>query len=144
MGSHINTNVIDVAHNYARSETHFGKTVFVHRKGATYAGPNAIELIPGSQGTRSYVVRGLDKPESFMSCSHGAGRKMSRRKAWKTLNIEEEIAKMDALGIVHSIRTSSDLYEAASAYKDIDEVMRHQADLVEIVTELTPLGVIKA
>ena len=133
----------DVAHNYARFEHHFGKDVIVHRKGATSAKLGELGIIPGSQGTCSYIVEGLGNEESFSSCSHGAGRKMSRGVARKILNLEEEKKKLDDKGIVHAIRNSSDLDEASSAYKDIDVVMENQKDIVKIVHKLTPLGVIK-
>ena len=81
--------------------------------------------------------------ESFFSCSHGAGRRMGRREAKRTLDLAAEIEAMDAAGIVHGMRGVDDLDEAASAYKDIDVVMAQQADLVEIVERLEPLAVIK-
>jgi len=135
--------MINIAHNYARFENHFGKNVIVHRKGATSAKVGEIGIIPGSQGSKSYIVRGLGNPESFMSCSHGAGRRLGRKAAINTLNLEEEIRKMDEQGIVHGIRTQEDLDEASGAYKSIDEVMANQKDLVEILVELQPLAVIK-
>ena len=82
--------MINIAHNYARLENHFGKNVWVHRKGATSARLGEIGIIPGSQGTSSYIVEGLGNPESFTSCSHGAGRAMGRKEAERTLNLEEE------------------------------------------------------
>ncbi len=135
--------IIDVHHNYATIENHFGSNVVVHRKGATSAREGQLGIIPGSQGTKSYIVKGLGNPQSFNSCSHGAGRTMSRTKAKETLNLEEEIKKMNDKGILHSIRGKNQLDEASSAYKDIDVVIENQKDLVEIVVELTPLGVIK-
>jgi len=135
---------INIHHNYAAFENHFGKNVIVHRKGATSAKEGQIGLIPGSQGTKSYVVRGLGNPESFMSCSHGAGRKLSRKQAQKSLDFNEEKQRLDMQGIIHSIRNKSDLDEAAGAYKDIGIVMENQKDLVDILVELSPLGVIKA
>lgn len=138
------SNAINVHHNYARMENHFGKNVIVHRKGATSAQAGEAGIIPGSQGTASYIVRGLGNPESFASCSHGAGRKMGRKQACERLNLEEEIKKLDDLGVVHGMRVQGDLDEAAGAYKDIDTVMANQSDLVEIVTTLKPLAVIKA
>lgn len=135
--------MINIAHNYAVWEEHFGEKVIVHRKGATSAFTGEIGIIPGSQGTKSYIVEGLGNPESFMSCSHGAGRVMSRTKAIRELNLEEEKRKLDEQGIIHSIRGRSDLEEAASAYKDISKVMAFQHDLVRIRTELSPLAVIK-
>jgi len=135
--------IINIAHNYAAWETHFNEKVIVHRKGATSAKAGEIGIIPGSQGTKSYIVEGLGNPESFMSCSHGAGRAMSRSKAIQTLSVEEEAGKLDALGIIHAIRNKSDLEEATSAYKNISEVMNFQKDLVKILFELSPLAVIK-
>jgi tRNA-splicing ligase RtcB len=135
--------MINIAHNYAAWEEHFGEKVIVHRKGATSAKLGEIGIIPGSQGTKSYIVEGLGNPESFMSCSHGAGRVMGRKKAISTLDLKEEQQKLDDLGILHSIRGKSDLEEAASCYKDISQVMDFQKDLVKIKTELSPLAVIK-
>ncbi|MDR1583924.1 MAG: RtcB family protein [Prevotellaceae bacterium] len=135
--------LINIAHNYVAWEEHFGKKVLVHRKGATSAKAGETGIIPGSQGTKSYIVEGLGNPESFMSCSHGAGRVMSRTAAVRNLNLEEEKRKLDELGIIHSIRGKSDLEEAASAYKDIAQVMAFQSDLVKIKVELSPLAVIK-
>jgi len=135
--------LINIAHNYARLEKHFGENVWVHRKGATLADKNTIGIIPGSQGTHSYIVRGKGNPDSFMSCSHGAGRKMSRSQAKELLNLEDEKKILDDQGIVHNIRSEKDLDEASGAYKSIVDVMKNQEDLVEILVELTPLGVIK-
>ncbi|MDR0822978.1 MAG: RtcB family protein [Endomicrobium sp.] len=137
------SNDLDIAHNYCKNEEHFDEKVWVHRKGATSAFAGELGIIPGSQGTKSYIVKGLGNKESFMSCSHGAGRTMSRKKAIRDLNLEEEIKKLDEQGILHSIRGKNDLEEAPSAYKNIDEVMKAQTDLVEIQTELSPLAVIK-
>lgn len=131
--------MINIAHNYASLENHYGQNVWVHRKGATLA----IGIIPGSQGTKSYIVKGKGNSESFMSCSHGAGRKMGRKDAERTLNLEEEIKKLDDQGILHAIRGKKDLDEAPGAYKDIQNVMENQKDLVEILVELSPLAVIK-
>ena len=135
--------MINIAHNYARLENHFGKNVWIHRKGATSARLGEIGIIPGSQGTSSYIVEGLGNPESFMSCSHGAGRKMGRKEAERTLNLEEEQKLLDDKGILHSVRGVHDLDEANGAYKDIDIVMEEQKDLVKIITRLSPLAVIK-
>ena len=135
--------MINIAHNYAKMENHFGTNVMVHRKGATLATEKTIGIIPGSQGTKSYIVQGLGNKESFNSCSHGAGRKMSRKKAKEELNLEAEQKILDDQGIIHGIRNQSDLDEAPSSYKDIDVVMENQKDLVKTLVELTPLGVIK-
>lgn len=136
-------NTINIAHNYARTEHHFGENVLVHRKGATSAREGEVGVIPGSQGTSSYIVRGKGNPESFMSCSHGAGRKMGRKEASRSLSLEDEIKRLDDLGILHAIRSVKDLDEAAGAYKDIDVVMAEQVDLVDILVRLEPLAVIK-
>jgi tRNA-splicing ligase RtcB len=135
--------VINIAHNYARKERHFGQDVWVHRKGATSAQEGEIGIIPGSQGTKSYIVKGKGNPESFQSCSHGAGRKMGRKQAARTLNLAGEIKKMDDQGILHGIRGVRELDEAPGAYKDISEVMKNQSDLVDVLVELSPLGVVK-
>jgi len=135
--------IINIAHNYAAIEEHFGKKLIVHRKGATSAKKGEIGIVPGSQGTKSYIVEGLGNSESFMSCSHGAGRVMSRTAAIKNLDLEQEKEKLDRLGILHSIRGRNDLEEASSAYKDIDTVMALQSDLVNIKVMLSPLAVIK-
>ncbi|KAA6337059.1 RNA-splicing ligase RtcB [termite gut metagenome] len=135
--------IINIAHNYAAWEEHFGKKVIVHRKGATSAKTGETGIIPGSQGTKSYIVEGLGNPESFMSCSHGAGRVMGRKAAIRTLDLETEKRKLDELGVIHSIRGKSDLEEASSAYKDIVQVMAFQSDLVKIKLELSPLAVVK-
>jgi len=134
---------LDVPHNYASIENHFGKNVIVHRKGATKAYKGRLGIIPGSQGTASYIVEGKGNKDSFMSCSHGAGRRMGRKQAQRELNFEEEVNKLDKLGIIHSIRHTTDLDEAPSAYKDISTVMENQKDLVDIKIELKPLAVIK-
>lgn len=137
------SNFINKPHNFAAYETHFGNEVMVHRKGATRAEKGEWGMIPGSQGTNSYLVIGKGNPESFNSCSHGAGRVMSRAKARKTLDLKSEMARLQERGIIHAIRNRSDLDEAPSSYKDIKEVMALQEDLVEIKVELTPLAVIK-
>jgi tRNA-splicing ligase RtcB len=134
-------NIYDIAHNYAVQEHHFGKNVWVHRKGATRAREGEIGIIPGTQGTASYIVRGKGNPESFMSCSHGGGRKMSKKQARKELDFDKEVESM--AGILHSVRGKSDLAEAPGAYKDITEVMANQTDLVEITVSLKPLATVK-
>jgi tRNA-splicing ligase RtcB len=135
--------LINIAHNYAALESHYHKEVIVHRKGATRAATGEIGIIPGSQGSPSYLVRGLGNPESFTSCAHGAGRKMGRKQAQRQLDLAGEQKRLDDQGIIHSLRSPTDLDEAAGAYKDIDEVIDNQLDLVEVVVELRPLAVIK-
>ena len=135
--------MINIAHNYAAWEEHFGQKVIVHRKGATRARLDEIGVIPGSQGSKSYIVRGLGNSESFMSCSHGAGRVLGRREACRVLNLQSEIDRMNTLGIIHGIHEQKDLDEAPSAYKDIDTVMANQRDLVEPIVKLSPIAVIE-
>lgn len=135
--------MINIAHNYAKWENHFNQNVIIHRKGATSARENEVGIIPGSQGTSSYIVKGLGNPESFQSCSHGAGRTLGRKAAQRELNLQDEIQKLESQGIIHSIRNVQDLDEASGAYKDISKVMDNQKDLVEILVELKPLAVIK-
>ena len=132
---------VNIHHNYAQLENHFGEEVIVHRKGATKATTDTIGIIPGSMGSHSYIVSGKGNPESFMSCSHGAGRKMGRKQAERTLDLVQEQEKMK--GIVHGLRSVSNLDEAPGAYKDIDVVMENQKDLVDILVELTPIANIK-
>ena len=147
------TEEINIHHNYAAVENHFGRDVWVHRKGATSARRDELGIIPGSMGTSSYIVRGLGNPESFTSCSHGAGRRMGRKDADRRLTVEECDRAM--AGIVYDRwhragghgkrggRGLLDLSEAPQAYKDIDTVIANQRDLVEPVVKLRPLGVIK-
>ena len=142
---------IDIHHNYAAFEEHFGEKVCVHRKGATSAKLDEIGIIPGSMGTASYIVRGLGNPDSFMSCSHGAGRRMSRIAASTTLTVEECDKAMD--GIVcerwHKYKGFAkakgrlDLSEAPQAYKDIEDVIASELDLVEPLVRLVPLASLK-
>lgn len=145
---------VNIHHNYASPEEHFGRKVWIHRKGATSAGKGEMGIIPGSMGTCSYIVRGLGNPESFHSCSHGAGRVMGRRQASRTLSVRRCDESME--GVVFSGwkkyhgyggrkkgAPSLDLSEAPDAYKDITAVMEAQLDLVEPVVRLEPLGVVK-
>lgn len=137
---------IDIHHNYAQLEHHFGEDVWVHRKGATPAFEGELGVIPGSMGTASYIVRGLGNPESFQSCSHGAGRKMGRGEFSRTHTVEECNREMEGIffgGWGKGRKGKPDLSEAPSAYKDIDEVMEAQVDLVEPTVALRPLGVMK-
>ncbi|HON19688.1 MAG TPA: RtcB family protein, partial [Salinivirgaceae bacterium] len=136
-------NFINIAHNFAALEYHFGKDVWVHRKGATRARLGEWGIIPGSQGATSFIVMGLGNPMSFESCSHGAGRKMGRNQAIETLDFNKEVEHLEKQGILHSIRTRRDLEEAAGAYKDINRVMQNQADLIKPIIELHPMAVIK-
>jgi tRNA-splicing ligase RtcB (3'-phosphate/5'-hydroxy nucleic acid ligase) len=133
---------VDVHHNYAAAEEHFGEVVIVHRKGAVRA--EGVVLVPGSMGTASYVCRGLANPESFMSCSHGAGRIMGRKAAMRAFPREQVKRELEEAGVRLFKAKKHDLAEEApAAYKDIEDVMRHQSDLVEPVVRLTPIGVLK-
>jgi len=134
---------INIAHNYASLENHFGQNVWVHRKGATKATKGLIGIIPGSLGSPSYIVEGLGNPESFQSCSHGSGRKMSRTKARKELDLESEIKILNEQNIIHGIRNKNDLDESVGSYKDIDKVMENQKDLVKILVKLQPIASMK-
>lgn len=134
---------LDVAHNYAAREHHFSHDVWVHRKGATRAFAGELGIIPGSQGSASYIVRGLGNPLSFMSCSHGAGRVLGRKEAQRVLSLQEEVAKLNARHVLHRLCRQSDLEEAPGAYKDIVKVIDNQRDLIEVVVELQPLAVVK-
>jgi len=143
-------NPINVHHNYAAFENHFDRNVVVHRKGATSAKKGEMGIIPGSMGTASYIVRGLGNKESFMSCSHGAGRAMSRTDACLNISEEDATKAMDGVvfgrwGIVKRGRAKgkADVSESPLAYKDIDVVMDSQKDLVEIVAKLKPIGAMK-
>jgi tRNA-splicing ligase RtcB len=135
--------MINIAHNYASLENHFEHNVIVHRKGATRAQYGEIGIIPGSQGTESFIIEGLGNEESFESCSHGAGRTMGRKQAQRTLDLQKEVKSLNDQGIIHSIRGIRDLDEAPSAYKNIDVVLKNQQDLVRIKRRLTPLAVVK-
>jgi tRNA-splicing ligase RtcB len=141
---------INIHHNYASLENHFGKNYWVHRKGATLARNDTIGIVPGSMGTATYIVQGLGNELSLNSCSHGAGRKMGR----KAFNVEhsspEALAKIEASmdGIIHAkFGTASrgrdkgmkDVSEAPAAYKDIDQVMLWQQDLVRPIAKLRPI-----
>lgn len=137
------SNFINKPHNFAAWENHFGEDLIIHRKGATRAEKGEWGMIPGSQGTSSYLVKGKGNAFSFNSCSHGAGRIMSRHQARKKLDLKKEIQVMKKLGVLHALRHKRDLDEAPSSYKDIKQVMALQKDLVEIQIALTPMAVIK-
>jgi tRNA-splicing ligase RtcB len=127
-------------HNYVSEETHFGEDVIVTRKGAIRAGKGELGIIPGSMGTKSYIVRGLGNEESFCSASHGAGRVMSRGKATRTFTLDDLIEQTKG---VECRKNEDVLDEIPGAYKDIDQVMANQSDLVEIVATLKGVMCIK-
>ena len=132
---------IDIHHNYASPEIFFGKVVYVHRKGATKADNGKLGIIAGSMGTASYIVEGLGNPESFHSCSHGSGRKMSRGMAKRSITMKDFET---AMGDVVYDHATSLLDESPGAYKSIETVMANQTDLVRIVHTLKPLVAIKS
>ncbi|HEY3516355.1 MAG TPA: RtcB family protein [Gammaproteobacteria bacterium] len=131
---------VNCHHNYTARETHFGEDVLVTRKGAVRAGRGELGIIPGSMGARSYIVRGLGNPESFESCSHGAGRTMSRTEARKRFTVDQHVAATEGV----ECRKDADVIdETPAAYKDIDAVMEAQRDLVEIVHTLKQVVCVK-
>jgi tRNA-splicing ligase RtcB len=135
---------IDIHHNDATLEEHFGQRVWVHRKGAVKADHGATTITPGSMGTATIVGRGLGNADSFRSCSHGAGRVLSRGRARRELSLQTELAKVaSAGGKVFAAGREAVLDEMPGAYKDLDAVMAHQSDLVEPVLRLTPLATYK-
>ncbi len=135
---------LDIHHNYAASEEHYRKQVWIHRKGATSAFKEQRGIIPGSMSSSSYIVKGLGNPESFMSCSHGAGRRLGRRQARKNIPIHDVLEDLKKRGVEISTGNLKELpEEARQAYKNIDKVMQQQTDLVEIEVKLTPVGVVK-
>ena len=136
--------MVNIHHNDATPEDHYGQTVWVHRKGAVKATPETPTITPGSMGTGTYIGRGLGKPESFSSCSHGAGRVMSRAEARRALSLQQQLESVrQAGGKVFARNKEAVLDEMPGAYKDLDDVMANQADLVEPVMHLTPLATYK-
>ncbi len=141
---------INIHHNYANLENHNGRNLWIHRKGATSARKGEPGIIPGSMGASSYIVRGLGNPESFCSCSHGAGRKMGRNEASRSLTLEECDRAMHGIVFDRWQKAKGrkkgglfDFGEAPQAYKDIDAVIKSELDLIEPLVKLRPLGVIK-
>ncbi|MCH7387006.1 RtcB family protein [Acinetobacter modestus] len=131
---------INCHHNYVSQENHFGEDLLITRKGAIRAGQDELGIIPGSMGSRSYIVKGKANPESFCSCSHGAGRKMSRSKAKLLFGQEDLIQQTQG---IECRKDSGVIDEIPSAYKDIDQVMANQSDLIEIVHTLKQVLCIK-
>ena len=132
--------MVDCHHNYTAKENHYGKNIWVTRKGAVKASLGTLGIIPGSMGTKSYIVRGKGNLESFCSCSHGAGRSHSRNKA-KELFTVEDLAT--ATAGVECRKDAGVLDEIPNAYKDIDVVMANQSDLVDIVHTLKQVLCVK-
>lgn len=136
----ITRQAINCHHNYVAQEFHFGERVYLTRKGAIRAGEGDLGIIPGSMGAKSYIVRGKGNPESFHSCSHGAGRRMSRTKAKKMFSTD------DLAQQTHGVECRKDagvIDEIPGAYKDIDVVMAHQTDLIDIVHTLKQVVCVK-
>ncbi|MFC3151023.1 RtcB family protein [Litoribrevibacter euphylliae] len=131
---------VNCHHNYVSREHHYGKDVLVTRKGAVRARKNELGIIPGSMGAKSFIVRGLGNEESFCSCSHGAGRVMSRTKAKKLVSLEEH---RQATADVECRKDAGVIDETPSAYKPIEKVMEAQKDLVEIVYTLKQVVCVK-
>ena len=131
---------INCHHNYVSMENHFGENVFITRKGAIRAGEGDLGIIPGSMGAKSFIVSGKGNPESFCSCSHGAGRQMSRSKAKREFNKEDLESQTEG---IECRKDTGVIDEIPGAYKDIDVVMDHQHDLVEIVHTLRQVVCVK-
>lgn len=136
----ITKEAINCHHNYVAIENHFGEAVYLTRKGAIRAGAGDLGIIPGSMGAKSYIVRGLGNEQSFCSCSHGAGRKMSRHAAKRRFNIED--MKQQTEG-VECRKDKKVIDEIPGAYKSIEAVMENQNDLVEIVHTLKQVVCVK-
>jgi tRNA-splicing ligase RtcB len=131
---------VNCHHNYVEREHHYGKNVFVTRKGAVRARKGDLGVIPGSMGTRSYIVRGLGNPESFDSCSHGAGRSMSRGEARRRFTVADHVKATEGI----ECRKDVDVIdETPAAYKSIDAVMEAQKDLVEVIHTLHQVVCVK-
>lgn len=131
---------VNCHHNYVQKEHHFGQDVYVTRKGAVSAKAGELGIIPGSMGTCSYIVRGKGNPESFESCSHGAGRVMSRGEAKRRFTLADHRAATEGV----ECRKDKDVIdETPAAYKDIDAVMLAQKDLVEVVHTLKQVVCVK-
>lgn len=131
---------VNCHHNYVQKETHFGEDVYVTRKGAVSAKQGELGIIPGSMGARSYIVRGKGNPDSFMSCSHGAGRTMSRGEAKRRFTLADHRAATEG---VECRKDKDVLDETPAAYKDIDAVMAAQQDLVDVVHTLKQVVCVK-
>ena len=136
----VEAQAVNCHHNYVQKETHFGAEVLVTRKGAVSAKKGELGIIPGSMGAKSYIVRGLGNPESFHSCSHGAGRVMSRTAAKKKFTVADQI---QATAHVECRKDPDVIDEIPMAYKDIDAVMEAQRELVEVVHTLRQVVCVK-
>jgi tRNA-splicing ligase RtcB len=138
------TQEINCHHNYASLEHHFGKNVWVHRKGAIRARKGDLGIIPGAMGSYSYIVEGLGNEMSFQSSSHGAGRQLPRKKALQSFSVEEVMIDLKQQGVVLGKHSKKDVAEESRfAYKDIETVMLNQEDLVTPIKQLKTIGVVK-
>ena len=135
--------IIDIHHNYAEPIKLNDLDLVLHRKGATAANRGQLGIIPGSQGTASYIVEGRGNGKSFCSCSHGSGRRMARGVAKRNLNLDDERYILDRQMIIHDMTSTEALDEAPGAYKNIELVMENQKDLVKPLVRLTTRAVIK-
>lgn len=131
---------VNCHHNYVSMENHYGRNVYITRKGAVRARVGDLGIIPGSMGQRSFIVRGLGNPESFCSCSHGAGRRLSRTEAKRQYGVKDLAEQTQGVECRKDIDVVD---EIPAAYKDLDAVMANQADLVEIVAELKAVLCVK-
>ena len=131
---------VNCHHNYVEQEHHFGADVWVTRKGAVRAGEGELGIIPGSMGAKSFIVRGKGNAESFCSCSHGAGRAMSRGEAKRRFSLKDH---REATEGVECRKDEGVIDETPMAYKDIDAVMAAQSDLVEVVHTLKQVVCVK-
>lgn len=136
----ITQEAINCHHNYVERENHFGRNLWVTRKGAIRAREGDLGIIPGSMGQRSYIVRGKGNAQSYCSCSHGAGRKMSRTEARKFFSVSDLVSQTEG---VECRKDDSVLDEIPGAYKDIDQVMENQKDLVEVLHVLKQVLCVK-
>jgi tRNA-splicing ligase RtcB (3'-phosphate/5'-hydroxy nucleic acid ligase) len=138
------SNLINCHHNYAALEHHYGKDVWVHRKGAIRAREGEVGIVPGAMGSYSYIVRGKGNEESFHSCSHGAGRRLSRTKAKQTYSTEQVMLDLRDKGVVLGKHNKKDVAEEYRlSYKDIEYVIANELDLIGVVKRLSTLGVVK-
>jgi len=145
-------NMVNIHHNFAQLENHFGKNYWIHRKGATMARKGITGIIPGSMGTCSYIVKGLGEEKSMMSCSHGAGRKMGRMEFCRQMKDKYAQIEEELKDVVHSEfgdldrgknKGLKDVSESPGAYKDIDEVIKNEIDLIQPIVKLRPLICLK-
>jgi tRNA-splicing ligase RtcB len=135
---------INVHHNYAAMENHFDSNVLVHRKGAIRVRKDEMAVIPGAMGSFSYVVKGLGNAQTFCSASHGAGRVLGRKEAMRQFSVEDVVKDLDKRGVILGKSNRGDIAEECPwAYKDIDQVIENESDLVTVQRKLKTVAVIK-